>query len=62
MPALRQAGGQAIALPADVSVEAQVDGMFTEMFKQLTPASDLDMRYGIDAPTVRIDGMTLAGT
>jgi PmbA protein len=27
----------------------------------LTPASDLSFRYGIDAPTLRIEGMTVAG-
>jgi PmbA protein len=31
------------------------------MFAALTPASDLEFRYGINAPTVRIDGMTVAG-
>ncbi|KKL23715.1 hypothetical protein LCGC14_2422590, partial [marine sediment metagenome] len=28
----------------------------------LTPASDLEFRYGADAPTIRIDGMTVAGS
>jgi PmbA protein len=31
------------------------------MFAGLTPANDLTRRYGVDAPTLRIDGMTLAG-
>jgi PmbA protein len=31
------------------------------MFLNLTPANDLVYRYGVDAPTVRIDGMTIAG-
>ncbi len=42
--------------------EVTVAGNMKEMFKQLTPASDLELRFGIDAPTVRIDGMTVAGT
>lgn len=42
--------------------EVTVAGNMKDMFKQLTPAGDLDLRFGIDAPTVRIDGMTLAGT
>lgn len=42
--------------------EVTVAGSLKDMFKQLTPANDLDMRFGIDAPTVRIDGMTVAGT
>jgi PmbA protein len=42
--------------------EVTIAGNLKDMFKNLTPASDLDLRYGIDAPTVRIDGMTLAGT
>jgi PmbA protein len=31
------------------------------MFQHVTPADDLEFRYGIDAPTLRIDGMTVAG-
>ena len=41
--------------------EITVAGNLKDMFKRLTPANDLEMRYGIDAPTLRIDGMTLAG-
>ena len=28
---------------------------------RLTPANDLEFRHGVNAPTVRIEGMTLAG-
>ena len=31
------------------------------MFAHLTPANDLVFSRGTDAPTVRIEGMTLAG-
>jgi PmbA protein len=31
------------------------------MFLHLTPANDLVFRRGTDAPTIRIDGMTVAG-
>ena len=41
--------------------EVTVAGNLKEMFRQLTPASDLAFRYGVDSPTVRIDGMTVAG-
>jgi PmbA protein len=41
--------------------EMTVAGNLKEMFRRLTPASDLVRRYGVDAPTVRIDGMTVAG-
>ncbi|HEX9447552.1 MAG TPA: metallopeptidase TldD-related protein [Dongiaceae bacterium] len=41
--------------------EVTIAGNLKEMFRQLTPASDLVFRYGIDAPTLRIDGMTIAG-
>jgi len=41
--------------------EITVAGNLKDMFKQLTPANDLEMRYGIDAPTLRVDGMSLAG-
>jgi PmbA protein len=42
--------------------EITIAGNLKDMFQRLTPANDLDLRYGIDAPTVRIEGMTLAGT
>ncbi|MBF0248282.1 MAG: TldD/PmbA family protein [Alphaproteobacteria bacterium] len=42
--------------------EVTVAGNLKDMFKALTPADDLVFRYGVDAPTVRIDGMTLAGS
>jgi PmbA protein len=41
--------------------EITIAGNLNEMFQRLTPASDLEFRYGIDAPTLRIDGMTVAG-
>ena len=41
--------------------EVTIAGNLKEMFKALTPASDLEFHYGINAPTLRIDGMTLAG-
>ena len=41
--------------------EITVSGNLLEMFRQLIPASDLEFRYGMDSPTVRIDGMTVAG-
>jgi PmbA protein len=41
--------------------EVTVAGNLKEMFLHLTPASDLEFKTGIDAPTLRIDGMTVAG-
>ena len=41
--------------------EVTIAGNLAEMFGHLTPANDLEFRYGIDAPTLRIDGMTVAG-
>ena len=41
--------------------ELTVAGNLKEMFRHLTPADDLERRYGVDSPTVRIDGMTVAG-
>jgi len=41
--------------------EITIAGNLKDMFRQLTPASDLVFRRGTDAPTVRIDGMTVAG-
>jgi PmbA protein len=31
------------------------------MFKAITVADDLEFRYSVNAPTLRLDGMTLAG-
>jgi PmbA protein len=41
--------------------EVTVAGNLKDMYARLVPASDLEFRYGTDAPTVRIDGMTVAG-
>ena len=41
--------------------EITIAGNLIDMFGHVTPASDLEFRYGIDAPTLRIDGMTVAG-
>ena len=41
--------------------EFTIAGNLREMFRQMTPANDLKFRYGADAPTLRIDGMTVAG-
>ena len=42
--------------------ELTIAGTLKDMFKALTPANDLEFRYGINAPTVRIDGLTVAGS
>ena len=42
--------------------EVTVASNLKEMFKHLTPAADLEIRYGVDSPTLRIDGMSVAGT
>ncbi|MFN4283020.1 MAG: TldD/PmbA family protein [Alphaproteobacteria bacterium] len=41
--------------------EVTVAGNLREMFLHLTAADDLTFRYGTDAPTLRIEGMTVAG-
>jgi PmbA protein len=48
----------AIAYPVS---EITIAGNLKDMYRHLTPANDLVFRYGTDAPTVRIDGMTVAG-
>ncbi len=42
--------------------EITIAGNLRDMFANLTPANDLQFRYGVNAPTLRIDGMTVAGT
>jgi PmbA protein len=47
-----------IAFPVS---EVTIAGNLKDMFASLVPASDLEFRHGVNAPTVRIEGMTLAG-
>jgi PmbA protein len=46
---------------AEPVAEVTVAGNLVEMFAHMVAASDLRFRRGTDAPTVRIDGMTMAG-
>lgn len=41
--------------------EVTVAGNLTDMFARLIPANDFERKTGIDAPSIRIDGMTVAG-
>lgn len=41
--------------------EITIAGNLKDMFRELTPANDLIFRAGVDSPTVRVDGMTVAG-
>ena len=41
--------------------EITIAGNLKDMFRSLTPASDLYFRYAMNVPTIRIDGMTVAG-
>ena len=41
--------------------EVTIAGHLLEMFKSLTPANDLEFRYGTNAPTIRVEGLTIAG-
>jgi PmbA protein len=40
--------------------EFTIAGNLKAMFAAITPASDLEFRAGTNAPTLRIDGMTVA--
>ena len=40
--------------------EVTIAGNLLDMFANLRPANDLTYRTGMDAPTLRIDGMTAA--
>jgi PmbA protein len=46
---------------AEPVAEITIAGNLLDMFAHLVPADDLRFRRGTDAPTVRIDGMTVAG-
>ena len=41
--------------------EVTIAGHLFDIFRTLTPADDLEFRYGINAPTVRLEGLTVAG-
>jgi PmbA protein len=41
--------------------EVTIAGNLKDMFLNLTPADDLEFRYGTDAPTVVVEGMMVAG-
>lgn len=41
--------------------EFTIAGNLIDMFKALVAASDLDIHRGIDVPTLRVDGMSIAG-
>jgi PmbA protein len=41
--------------------EITIAGNLADMFLNLTPANDLEFRYGTDAPTVMVEGLTVAG-
>jgi PmbA protein len=48
----------ALAEPVD---EITVAGNLIDMYRAMMPADDLESRRAIDVPTLRIDGMTVAG-
>ena len=41
--------------------EITIASHLKDMFRALVPANDLEFRYGMNVPTIRIDGMTVAG-
>jgi PmbA protein len=41
--------------------EITIAGHLNDIFRTLTPANDLEFRFGTNAPTVRIEGLTVAG-
>ncbi|NVP56242.1 TldD/PmbA family protein [Mycoplana rhizolycopersici] len=41
--------------------EVTIASNLVDMFMRITPASDIDRKFGVAAPTLAIEGMTLAG-
>jgi PmbA protein len=41
--------------------EVTIAGNLIDMFRELTPASDLEFRFGTNAPSVRVEGLTVGG-
>jgi len=46
---------------AEPVAEITIAGHALEMFATLTPANDLAFRRGTDSPTIRVEGLTMAG-
>ncbi|HJW42340.1 MAG TPA: TldD/PmbA family protein [Rhizomicrobium sp.] len=47
-----------IAFPVS---EITIAGNLKDMFRALTPANDLEFKHATNAPTIRVEGMTVAG-
>ncbi len=47
---------------AEAVSEVTIAGNLKDIFLNMTPASDLEFRRGTDSPTVRIEGLTMAGS
>jgi PmbA protein len=41
--------------------EVTIAGNLNDMFRHLVPANDLEFRYATNAPTIRLEGVTVAG-
>jgi PmbA protein len=41
--------------------EVTIAGHLLDIFRAVTPADDLQFRYGTNAPTLRLEGLTIAG-
>jgi PmbA protein len=46
---------------AEPVAEITIAGNLKDMYLAMTPANDLVFRRGTDSPTVRIEGLTMAG-
>ena len=46
---------------AEAVAEITIAGNLLDMYRALTPADDLELVYAVNAPTLRVDGMMVAG-
>jgi PmbA protein len=42
--------------------EVTIAGNLTDIFREMRPASDLVYRHAVNAPTVAVPGLTIAGS
>ena len=54
-------GGSDPNEPIILGPDAPIAGNLVDMFAALTPADDLEWYRAINVPTIRVDGMTIAG-
>ena len=54
-------GGAGVRIVGATTTGNTIAGNLIDLFKALSPANDLEFRFGTNAPTVRVEGLTVGG-